>query len=529
MLALPAAVRELVDAVAVAPRTPAYLLVARNGRPVLWGGALEAYGMSRLDADRPAAAQLDFLEGLLPLDDHPAMLPHVVIGPGQAADLHLVPAEDGDWVVLLDVTADSARRAEAQQLAYELGLLRSRLTRAGEGDAGLLADLVASLDLLVLERTTSDTFRLVGAWPRWLPGVWPQAVVAGAALRPGQRFLFLDSFLEVADAFWRHGDSGPLPSGGWTEDDGAGGEHHFQARAVRAGGRPLLLVEAIDAAYAEKRHLLQTGRDTRLRLAEHQHANVALGRAKGELEGRVAERTFELAEVTERLQSLSRRLMQVQETERRLIARELHDEIGQSLTAVALNLQSCHDLLGASPVAASIQESVELVDRVLQQARDLSLELRPSLLDDLGLVDALGWHVQRQAERARLDARLVTDGLTVRPPPEIETACFRVAQEALTNVVRHAGASRVTVELREDGDSLELVVRDDGAGFEVAGARRRAVHGESLGLLGMEERVLLAGGRMSIDSAPGQGTTLRARFPLAFRGGGSSRAEEPAP
>ena len=156
--------------------------------------------------------------------------------------------------------------------------------------------------------------------------------------------------------------------------------------------------------------------------------------------------------------------------------------------------------------------------------RNLSLDLRPSLLDDLGLVPALRWHVNRQAERAGFTAVFTADVLEARLSPDLEIACFRVVQEALTNVVRYARAQHVLVELRRHDTELELTIRDDGVGFDVESALGRAMHGASLGLLGMDERVSLMGGQMEIESEPMGGTEIRARFPLAWS---SSKAKGP--
>jgi signal transduction histidine kinase len=216
--------------------------------------------------------------------------------------------------------------------------------------------------------------------------------------------------------------------------------------------------------------------------------------------------TSELAEKREQLQALSRKLIEAQETERRAVARELHDDFGQVLTALKLNLQR-HE--------GDQSESIELVDGAIERMRDLAQDLRPPLLDELGLEASLRWYVEREARRAGLEFDLALEPLEKRPPPSLETTCFRVAQEALTNVIRHAQAARVEVWLRVEGDQLQLTVRDEGKGFDVAAARRRAARGGSQGLLGMQERVGLAGGELEIDSAKGRGTTVRARLPLA--------------
>jgi two-component system, NarL family, sensor histidine kinase UhpB len=219
----------------------------------------------------------------------------------------------------------------------------------------------------------------------------------------------------------------------------------------------------------------------------------------------------ELARRARQQEALSRKLIEAQEAERRAVARELHDDFGQVLTALKLNLQR-RDRDDA--------ESIALVDGAIARMRDLAQDLRPPLLDEFGLEASLSWYVEREAKRAGLAFRLSLAHLEKRPPIAVETTCFRIAQEALTNVIRHAQARGVDVELSQGNGTLQLVVRDDGHGFDVAAARRRAAQGASQGLLSMQERVALAGGALEIDSAPGRGTAIRARLPLATGGGG---------
>ncbi|HKC24853.1 MAG TPA: PAS domain S-box protein, partial [Thermoanaerobaculia bacterium] len=213
-----------------------------------------------------------------------------------------------------------------------------------------------------------------------------------------------------------------------------------------------------------------------------------------------------------RLAALSHRFLTAQEEERRRVAVELHDELGQILTAVKLNLDALErSLEGAAP--RHLVTARDSIDAALEKVRDMALGLRPSVLDDLGLVAALRWYLDRLARGAGLDARLVADAIPDLTP-ELRIACFRVAQAALTNVLRHARARRVRLSLRIVGDGLDLVVTDDGTGFDVAAAQRRAVAGSSIGLLGMAERVAWLGGTFEIRSKPEHGTSVRARFPL---------------
>src|SRR6202140_578748 len=213
------------------------------------------------------------------------------------------------------------------------------------------------------------------------------------------------------------------------------------------------------------------------------------------------------------VRELSRRLFQIQEDERRHLARELHDQLGQALTAAKIDLQAAQGLEEHTAIVQRLDDSIATLERLLQQVRQLSLELRPPLLDDLGLVPALRWYLDQQAQRADLRVEFFADPALERVDAAIETACFRVAQEALTNVVRHARAQTVSVELDRTPEALHLAVRDDGIGFDVM----RAEQGASLGLLGMRERVALLAGEMDCKSAPGRGTEIHAFFPVRTR------------
>jgi PAS domain S-box-containing protein len=245
------------------------------------------------------------------------------------------------------------------------------------------------------------------------------------------------------------------------------------------------------------------------------------------LMGLVADRvapTIELGRLVERVRdgrarqkALARRLLTAQEEERRRLAVELHDELGQVLTAAKINLESLERVEGAAPSSPHLRDAIASVDRAMARVHDLALDLRPSVLDDLGLPAALRWYVDRLARAARLEAHLSIDAVPSLEP-ELQTGCFRVMQEALTNVARHARAQHVWVDVHLVPKGLELQVRDDGIGFDVTSARERAIGGASMGLLGMQERVSLVGGEFEIDSLPGEGTKVSARFAAGERG-----------
>jgi len=222
----------------------------------------------------------------------------------------------------------------------------------------------------------------------------------------------------------------------------------------------------------------------------------------------------ELQREGQRLQALSQRLVDAQETERRRIAHELHDEIGQILTAAKLSIQTAQSL-PADRAANALTGGIEAVERALQRVRDLSLDLRPSLLDDLGLVPALRWFLDRQAQRASFSVHFDGSPLARRLDPDLEIVCFRIVQEALTNIARHADAESVVVSIAEDESKVDLTIEDDGLGFDVVEALDRAARGESIGLLGMRERAALAGGELAVRSTPGGGTTIHAQLPLS--------------
>jgi two-component system, NarL family, sensor histidine kinase UhpB len=221
-----------------------------------------------------------------------------------------------------------------------------------------------------------------------------------------------------------------------------------------------------------------------------------------------------LGAARERLQGLSRRLLEVQEAERRHLARELHDDIGQGLTALKLNLEGLARGRDNAALEARIGEALETTRHTIERVRQLSVNLRPLQLDDLGLAAALRSHLDRQAKLGGLAPHFEIQEVPLKLSTDIETACFRVAQEAINNIVRHSKAANVWLRLFLAGERLALSVRDDGAGFDVVSAQRRAAAGESLGVVSMEERVALAGGTLQIHSAPGQGTVIVASFPV---------------
>jgi signal transduction histidine kinase len=226
-------------------------------------------------------------------------------------------------------------------------------------------------------------------------------------------------------------------------------------------------------------------------------------------------RSEEQHEITERaeqeMRRLSHQLVRAQEEERKRLARELHDEVGQMLTALRMEMGKAERVRSSADgvFAACIAECKRLTDNMLRTVRNLSMGLRPAMLDDLGLGPALDWHARDFLRRYNVPVNLILQGdLDSLPEPQ-RTCVYRVVQEALTNCARHAKAGRIDVEVEGRAGLLRLEIRDDGVGIKDSAARR-----EGVGLVGIEERVREIHGRASVVSPPGGGTTLRVEIPL---------------
>jgi len=210
--------------------------------------------------------------------------------------------------------------------------------------------------------------------------------------------------------------------------------------------------------------------------------------------------------------SLRRQLASVEEDERRRLARDLHDQLGQHLTAFSLNIAEANRLLDEGKSIKPRLAQLELLARIMtRDARYLALELRPPELDDAGLEGALETYVEQWRERFDVRAELSVTGIhaSLAIPNEISTALYRIAQEALTNIAKHARAEHVDITLRRDGDRLRLAIADDGVGFDPSEPSA------GFGLVGMSERVALVGGTLEIDAGQGGGVRLEATFPIA--------------
>ncbi len=256
---------------------------------------------------------------------------------------------------------------------------------------------------------------------------------------------------------------------------------------------------------------------TNQKLAEGTLRNV-----NEKLDQRCHERTRQLAQTNRELQeslgllrALAAHLQSVREDERTLVAREIHDELGQALTAMKMDLVwMMQRLAGAEkPLRAKAHDMLKLIDGTILSVRRIASTLRPGMLDDLGLSAAIQWQAQEFQARTGIECKLVMPPENVELDSGRSTAVFRIFQETLTNVARHAAATRVVVKLKITGKDLILEVVDNGRGFETGAITTS----ESIGLLGMRERALLLGGGFEIRSSPGKGTGVTVRVPLGRR------------
>jgi PAS domain S-box-containing protein len=439
----------------------------------------------------------ELLEAILPRDSHfdDFEVNHEFTGLGRRTMLlnarRLDRCGGGEALILLAIEDVTAQRAASSALAASETRYRRLFETAQDGilildgDTGRIFDANPFLvDLLGYSRD-----ELVGK-ELWEIGLFDHADASRAAIRTLQQ-----------RGYVRYEDLPLLSRGGQRID-----------------------VEFISNVYAvDGCRVIQCNvRD----VTDRKRAEEALRQAHDQLEARVGERTAELASLNETLTAevaghrraeagrleLLRRLATAEEAERHRLARELHDQMGQHLTALALGLKASRDATpAASPAAAILRQLQSLSDLIGREIHQLALDLRPTALDDLGLHVALGNYVESWSEQSGVQADFQGTGMGgERMPSGVETALFRVVQEALTNVRKHAQSKRVSVILRRTPLEALAVVEDDGRGFDV-----EAPAPGRLGLLGMRERLALVGGALVVESAPGKGATVIARVPLA--------------
>jgi signal transduction histidine kinase len=214
-------------------------------------------------------------------------------------------------------------------------------------------------------------------------------------------------------------------------------------------------------------------------------------------------------EMIEELKSLTRRLVDTEEAERRGIARELHDEIGQSLTGLKMILAQTMRT-GSEIQKPGIEDAQAIVSDLIRQVRETALKLRPTMLDDLGLLPTMQWLIERFTANTQIKVHFEHTGLDNEFSPGVSIAVYRIVQEALTNVARYAGTNEAWVTLKAQDGVIYIQIKDHGRGFDLTEMAGRA----STGVSGMKERAVALGGKIVIDSRPGSGTSINAEIPV---------------
>ena len=219
---------------------------------------------------------------------------------------------------------------------------------------------------------------------------------------------------------------------------------------------------------------------------------------------------------TRQLRAISERLINAQEDERKRIARRLHDDTGQSLSMLIMNLERMESLIPAeaSDLLRRVVTARKLATRTLEDLRNVIYGLRPTMLDDLGLAPAIRWYARSGLDEAGVQVKFDSLDETMRLPPQVETTLFRISQEAISNIVRHAHAKSASIALWQEHGAACLWVEDDGCGFDCTHISTQALPLQHLGLLGIRERAELVGGEVMVDSVPGHGTRLEVHIPL---------------
>ena len=300
--------------------------------------------------------------------------------------------------------------------------------------------------------------------------------------------------------------------------------------SLEAAGR--FLFEALTPFAEAQREFEQTNRNLRQLNQTGSQRNLELAGINRDLQSEVLDRKRteralresedhyrvlfdEARRVQENLRNLSKQILHVQDEERKRISRELHDEVGQALTAINVQLTSLRNATDLAHTRSKLADAQRLLQETMETVHRFSRELRPAVLDDLGLVPALRSYVKAFGERTSVQASLRASSRVENLTDEQKVVLYRVAQESLTNVAKHAQATKVVIKLRQLKNAVGMEIKDNGKSFRLD-QQARSDGRQRLGLVGIEERVRLVQGRFALDAQPGKGTTVRVEIPLTF-------------
>jgi len=512
MINIPSPVLDYICDITVENRSPAYLLVTKDGYLSNWGGNLVAYGLINLEKEKYVKEQVVFLEGLLPLDDSPIFLPGIKTEDGLSADVHLFSRNEGDWVLLLDATIEENQHRPIQQEWNNLSLFWKKefriLNQYVEKNAptnvtqsvltvemnekcrdttilaesgiiftvmeavmayfdilpstkflaqaiktvlnifllseimteAITANLLATLDIVVIEYLDESSFEIIGTVPDWFRRFYPDAVLEQNKLIPAKNFPFLENFLIDAECFWMGNDAGRLKSGVWSEIDTLGNEYHLEASAVCLTKKKILLIELIESAYKEKQTLIQKGRENSLSyyhlVKETQKKEILLHCIMHDLAGEITpiNYCFQLLEV-ENLSFKGREYLEIgrkQCTKQEVLIREILN----AFSAEVESLEAFTRDRDRSPDALICVKVVLTAFVLTFSVNHINLQLAP----DIKLSE--DWKVT--GEKLRLE---------------------RVISNLVENALRHSPInSTVTVGLEQDQEFILITVDDEGSG-----------------------------------------------------------------
>ncbi len=498
MTSIPEAVSSHLNQTLIDGRDPACLAVSRDGILLASSGSLELYGLSGLTAGKPAADQLPMLVGLLQPPVPSTLFPQVQTPSGRHADVHLIPASDETWVVFLDVEGEHVLRQNYQQQANELSLLKERQGRSPLEEGGVLADLFAKLDMIVLELPRDGSIRVLGGTCAWLQQLYPDFASGLSAKALGERFPFLENFLIDASLFWENPSEGRLKSGAWVETTPDGEEMYLEASAARAGSKRILLIELLGNQYDQDRSLLQKAREISLeeqrRIKETQKKEILLHCIVHDLAGPLTGIKGCLSLL--KFENLSSKGKELLEAGLRQSAKQEKwiRTILEVFSAEVASLETfSREATEAPDVVVCAQE---VVQALLPAASAEKIGLRLSESVDL----SRSWKVA--GEKSRLE---------------------RVLFNLVENALRHTSpASSVTLRVERRNGFITVMVDDEGPGIppEVAGHLfQKFSQGEGqsgkvgLGLYFCRITVERWGGEIGCHSLPERGARFWFRLP----------------
>lgn len=390
-----------------------------------------------------------------------------------------------------------------------------------------LESLLSTMGIAVFARREDGVFGLIGRVPFWISQILP-----GVSLDPfdTDAMPFLGAFFEDAQGVWSGRGPVTLLSDPWTEVDERGLEHRFNATAVRADGRNLLLITEASTDIETQRTILQAARESRLaydrKLAESRSTEQDLREYQDRLELEVMRRTSDLAKSNESLRLMATEAALAAERERRKLALGLHDHVGQLLAAAKIKASVLRGTIQNDQATRPLTELLDILDQTIHATRSLTFELSPPALYELGLEPTIAALLEQIQERHGLRCVLEDDGRDKPLGLDLRIVLFQAVRELIFNTIKHANARNVRVMTARDRGHIQLNVIDDGRGFDKDRVTLANAGPGGYGLFSLRQRLSPLGAELRISSRPGMGTSVRIIAPLDL---GPESQPEPSP